>query len=312
MGRVIRSQRDCMLERHLRSQRFHGCGELLRPLLREREDVVGEPEMVGLETVLELQHFLRHQGRGPAVVGVTPDGLGAPVAAIRAAAAGNHIQRKVAVGRMPGAAIGLGIHQVPGGRGQGIEIGDGRAVRGVADAAAVPKRQTANLFRAAAAGVFQQQLRRFHDGGFHFADRHVVEAGGEIFRGVAAGVRPVDDRRHTGAPRGRGHGVGQFAIAQQAHLGEEVEIIFADGHQARPVLRQGQRETRLRRFECGVEDRHPVALPAQRGRRQQGLQRGIGLHFAHLLAVVINVVGMRQEHVNHGVASMATRGKTAP
>ena len=49
VARVIRSQRDCILNGICAPSRFDRGGELARPLLREREDVVGEPEMVGRE-----------------------------------------------------------------------------------------------------------------------------------------------------------------------------------------------------------------------------------------------------------------------
>ena len=52
VSRVIRSQRDCILNGICAPQLAHRGGELARPLRGEREDVVGEPDVVGLEAGL--------------------------------------------------------------------------------------------------------------------------------------------------------------------------------------------------------------------------------------------------------------------
>ena len=97
----------------------------------------------------------------------------------------------------------------------------------------------------------------------------------------------------------RGHPAGQLAIAQQTHLGQEIEIVFAHRNQSRPMARQRLLEAFLRRCKRRIEQRDFVSLAAQARCGQQRLQRRIRLHFAHLLAVVIEVVRMGEKYVYH-------------
>ena len=61
-------------------------------------------------------------------------------------------------------------------------------------------------------------------------------------------------------------------------------------------------EAFLRRGKRRVEERDLVSLAAQTRRGQQGLQRRIRLHLAHLLAVVVEVVRMGEKYVYHFAA----------
>ena len=67
------------------------------------------------------------------------------------------------------------------------------------------------------------------------------------------------------------------------------------------MARQRLRESCLRRFQRRVEERDLIPVAAQAGRREQGLQRRIRLHLAHLFAVVVEVVGMGEKDVYHGL-----------
>src|SRR5262249_40664552 len=73
-----------------------GC-ELAGPTGREAEDIVGEPELIGREARLYVFDFTREAVGSVASIGVSIDGLRAPVAAVGAASAGDQIEREVAV-----------------------------------------------------------------------------------------------------------------------------------------------------------------------------------------------------------------------
>src|SRR5262249_25894130 len=56
-------------------------GKLLHPIDPETEDVVGKPDVIGMEGAFEIQHLRRHGGSTALQILVTPDRLGAPGAA---------------------------------------------------------------------------------------------------------------------------------------------------------------------------------------------------------------------------------------
>src|ERR1019366_8753505 len=92
---------------------------------------------------------------------------------------------------------------------------------------------------------------------------------------------------------------GELAIAHQTHFGQEVKIVLAHSNQTWPVALQRLLEPGLRFGERRVKQRDSIALPAQTRRSEQGLQRRIRLHFAHLFAVAVKVVRMGEKYVYH-------------
>src|SRR5258706_16244848 len=74
----------------------------------------------------ETQHLTSDSfGRSEMVVR-TEYRLSAPVTAIRAAAAGDQVQRKISVSGLPRLAIRVEVRQIPCGVGQCVELGDWR------------------------------------------------------------------------------------------------------------------------------------------------------------------------------------------
>jgi len=64
-------------------------GELSRPAMVEREDVITKPEMFGAVSIPELDYFFGYGIRRPDMKSVTRDWFGAPIASVRTAATGN-------------------------------------------------------------------------------------------------------------------------------------------------------------------------------------------------------------------------------
>ena len=63
VSRVIRSQRDCILNGIARLALDHAASKVAGPFRREAENIVGEPEMIGLEQVFDAIPSPRPRGR---------------------------------------------------------------------------------------------------------------------------------------------------------------------------------------------------------------------------------------------------------
>ncbi len=88
--------------------------ELVDPVDPKSKNVVRKPDVLGPKSALEIRHLHGDRRRFALQVLVSPDGLGAPGAAKRAAARGCHVQAEVVMSRKPGAAVALDVHQIPG------------------------------------------------------------------------------------------------------------------------------------------------------------------------------------------------------
>src|SRR5438093_12269398 len=75
-----------------------------------------------MECGFHVKHFSRHALRGTEMVTLPIDRLGTPVAVIRTAAAGDHVEREISVGLPPCAPIRLDIDEVPGRRGKAVQV----------------------------------------------------------------------------------------------------------------------------------------------------------------------------------------------
>jgi hypothetical protein len=64
-------------------------GELSRPAMVERENVITKPEMFGAVSIPELDYFFGYRIRRPNMESVTRDWFGAPVASVGTAATGD-------------------------------------------------------------------------------------------------------------------------------------------------------------------------------------------------------------------------------
>ena len=101
--------------------------ELGDPVRAEAEDVVGKPDVIRRESLLEMGHLGGDLAGTALQIAVAPDRLGAPVAPERAAARGRHVETEVAVSVLPDAAIAFDVDEVPGG--QGGKAGSGQYAR---------------------------------------------------------------------------------------------------------------------------------------------------------------------------------------
>ncbi len=222
------------LERQARVAGLHLVGEARPPAGLQAHDVVGEPDVAGGVGRLQPGHLFGHALRAARVIALAPDGLGAPVAMVGAAAGRHHVHGVAAVAFAPQTAIALYIYQIPGWEGQVVHFGDGRAARVQARAAVVAPGQAANVAqreRRAAGQVVDQ----FDQCLLAFAQQYVVRPGSQIGGAVVAGVGAGNDDRAAPCDGQGRHGESGLAHAQEAHLGQIVEVVFVDDGEARPV-----------------------------------------------------------------------------
>ena len=100
-------------ERHARPRALETLGELVQPVAAQAEDVVGEPHMIRCIGLVELDELARGVARRAHGVALTPDGLGAPVAVIRAAARRHHVEREPTVMLLPQGPVGVDVDEIP-------------------------------------------------------------------------------------------------------------------------------------------------------------------------------------------------------
>ena len=175
VGRVIRSQRDCILNGICAPSDSTASANSQRPLLREREDVVGEPEVVGLEARLDFAASPRPPG--------APSGSGScrPRSAWRTSCSdtGSRGWKPCSSrnSRAPRSTPRGTARHRSGPRPAWAASPDRRSARGAACAAPAPDRGSRNAMprelRPAAARRQQQQPRDFDDGLFHLAFQDV-------------------------------------------------------------------------------------------------------------------------------------------
>jgi len=85
-------------------------------------------------------------------------------------------------------------------------------------------------------------LRELEQSGLDFADEDGVKTRSEIFANMIGRVMTVRGNRDAAATGYGRHPEGELTIPEQAHLGQEVEIVFANYDQARPVPLQSSSE----------------------------------------------------------------------
>jgi hypothetical protein len=202
----------------------------------------------------------------------------------------------------PRRAVALGVHEVPGGEGEDVGPALGRAGGRAAHAARIGRigerepRDAAGLAGPAPG----ERVDQLDQGPVRLAEQGILDAVGEIELGVVGNVRAGGD---DGGARGAGMGAhppGRLAGVGQAHLGEEVEAVLEEHHEARPVAGERLLELVLPLGQRGVEQGHLVAvLPQVRGgvERPQGRIR---LHLLDLLGIVAQEEGVAEKDVTHG------------
>ena len=95
------------------------------PVDAEAEDVVGEPDVIGLNVRFRWVISAATSAGAALQVLVAPDRLRAPGAAERAAARGRHVEAEVAMRAAPEAAGKLDVHEVPRRQLGLLRVGDG-------------------------------------------------------------------------------------------------------------------------------------------------------------------------------------------
>ncbi len=288
------------LERNDGLARLHQPCEPFDPVGFETEDVVGDPQMIGLIGLLEPRHLVDDvlgRARG---VALAVNRLRAPVAVVRAAARRDDVHREIAVMRSPDGAIPIDVHEIPRGKRQRLEAADDLA-RPRAHDAAVGAAQPEAVNRAQLAlARARHRVEQLDERHLAFAGDDDVGAAVEIRAGMIARVGAGDDRRDAARLRGIDHGQRGLAHAQQAHLAEIVEVVFVDHREARPMAIERGRPLPLRRREHRVEQRDAVAALADTGRRVERAERRVGLLRLPELRVESKEIRLAEEHVDGG------------
>ena len=70
---------------------------------------------------------------------------------------------------------------------------------------------------------------------------------------AVGGVGAIDEDGQVSLTGGADHAEGVLPVLREAHLGEEVEVVFDDGDEAGTVACDGFVEAGLRGFEGGIE-----------------------------------------------------------
>ena len=119
-------------EMHGLRARLHGAlaqevGEFLDPSILNAHNVIHEPDVIGYVVIFQTAHLCGDVLRTTRMVGLAPDGFGAPIAMERAAARRHQIQAGIAVMRLPDVAIAGQIDQFPSWTRERIELAQHRA-----------------------------------------------------------------------------------------------------------------------------------------------------------------------------------------
>ena len=282
------------LEWDSRVQRCDCFSELQRPMDRQREDIVSEPDVVRRERALQKEHLFGHAPRGAKMIAVAVDRLRAPIAGIRTTPARYHVQREVAVRRNPGFPIGRRFDQIPGRKRQRIQVP--HHISRWIDAKLACNRVAVSEPSDAArcfARIAQQMTGGLQQRDLDFTQDHEIRAIANVLDNVIGSIGAVHHHRQSRLFGRLAHGERQLAIASKAHLREEVEVILAQRYQTRPMLTQSLAERLIAVFERAVVQRHLEALAPQAGRSQKRLEGWIRLHLAHLLPVEVQMVAVR-------------------
>ena len=116
-------------ERNYAACRPSGRREVENPVDPESEDVIGKPDMVGLEGALHISHLRRNVAGAALQVMVAPGRLGAPRAAERAPAGPRHVETEIAMRVEPDRTVTLHVHEIP--RGGALVVRHGQNPRAV-------------------------------------------------------------------------------------------------------------------------------------------------------------------------------------
>ncbi len=270
--------------------------ELCQPVAAEAEDVVGEPHVVGSVVAVQHDELVGHLGRRPHRVALPPDGLGAPVAVVRATAGRHHVEREPAVGLGPRLAVGLDVDQVAGRRTEHIGVALDRALRRAGDLVADPDGQALHIVEARVGFGAEPPRHHLTHRVLAFAHHARMGAGGEVHLGVVGDIGSAHGDLAAGSERHAHHGERCLAHAREAHLRQEVEVVLVQDHHRRPMLGQAGSELRLVLGQHRVEDGDVEPVVAQHRRSVQRVQRRVRAHLRVLLRIEPQEVRVRKEN----------------
>ena len=276
--------------------------ELRHPVDVEAEDVVRQPDVIGLEHLLQVGHLGRDVFGTALVVVVAPDRFGAPVAAERAASRRRHVEAEIAVPLMPHRPIAFDVDQIPGRaahrpwiRRHHADSGQLRLPvhrRGDAGDAGYPVLRVDIRIPFQPSDQCDQRRNAF-------ADQHGIGACREKGIRVVGSVGARDDHARAAGACFSDHLAGRFAHAAQAHLGQVVEVVLVDDHHVRSCGLQRRLIVLDTVGKHRVEQCDLVPHLPQECSNLDGGQRRIGLAALPLFRVVTQEIGVADLNLKH-------------
>jgi len=243
------------LERQSAVPQLNRIGELLDPSQVESEDVIAEPDMLRSVYFFELTDFSSHQLRRTKLKLVPGNGLGTPVAPVRASAARNHIRGEVAMRRHPGFPVWFQVDEFACRPDQVLPVRIawrlGRALHQVPLGIQVDH-----------AGYFlwqripgKNRSAQLHQALLRFSHQNKVSSILQILSGMVRRIRAMSDHDRPRLPCCLRQLPGHVAHPCQTHLRQEVEVVFIDGEDPWLLLPQHLEKTPDRILQHGIEDR---------------------------------------------------------
>ena len=229
-------------------------GELIRPAMVERENVIAKPEMLGAVNIPKLDYFFSYRAWRPDMKSVTRDWLRAPVASVGTAPTGNQVERVVAMTRLPGIAVRPHVDQVPCRCRKSMPrcrlgecwIANHTTTRGIQTN---ESRNTVGIFH------LEKRLAKLNQGKFSFSQQHIVDTLLEIFSGTIGCIGTMrDDRSPEGTPSIR-HRPRHLPHSGQTHFRQKIEVVLINDHNPRFMSLEVLRKCHGV-LEHGVEDRY--------------------------------------------------------
>ena len=159
--------------------------------------------------------------------------------------------------------------------------------------------QTGNL-PVCALAIAQKGVEQLNQRLLALAEKYCLETIVQIGLDLIGGIGSVDKNGDANFCGLLAHFETDLAHAREAHLRKKIETVFAHDDDARLVLSKRALKSFIGIVDHGVEDRHGESGLAHQGRSIDRSKRRIGLLPLCLLAVVVQVIRMCEQHFDWG------------
>jgi DNA invertase Pin-like site-specific DNA recombinase len=148
------------------------------------------------------------------------------------------------------------------------------------------------LLEDAVPAIIQQSV-------FDLADENVIEPRREVFQRMIRRIGAVDRGGNAALPAHPRHLERDFTVPAETHLGEKIEIVFADDRELWRRCRERRFEALFRAAEHHVAEFDADSGLPKHGGGEQRLERRIRLHLLRLLPVVKDVIAVSKKYASH-------------